>query len=66
MLDTATNLKSILNDPDLLAESAYAAGDWVTGDNGVFEVMNPARGDVIAEVADMSRAQVAATIDAAY
>ncbi|MEM9912904.1 MAG: NAD-dependent succinate-semialdehyde dehydrogenase, partial [Pseudomonadota bacterium] len=47
-------------------ESAYAAGDWVTGDNGVFEVMNPARGDVIAEVADMSRAQVAATIDAAY
>ncbi|MEM6374687.1 MAG: NAD-dependent succinate-semialdehyde dehydrogenase [Pseudomonadota bacterium] len=66
MLDTATNLKSILNDPELLADHAYAAGEWVVGDNGTFDVTNPARGDVIAQVADMSRAQVAATIDAAY
>ncbi|MEM9844933.1 MAG: NAD-dependent succinate-semialdehyde dehydrogenase [Pseudomonadota bacterium] len=66
MLDTATNLKSMLRDPDLLAENAYAAGEWVAGDNGTFDVTNPARGDVIAEVADMSRAQVAQTIDAAY
>ena len=66
MLDTATNLKSMLRDPDLLAENAYAAGEWVAGDNGTFDVTNPARGDVIAEVADMSRAQVARTIDAAY
>ncbi|MEM6578805.1 MAG: NAD-dependent succinate-semialdehyde dehydrogenase [Pseudomonadota bacterium] len=66
MLDTATNLKSMLKDPELLAEKAYAAGEWVAGDNGAFQVTNPARGDVIAEVADMSRAQVAATIDAAY
>ncbi|MEM8538358.1 MAG: NAD-dependent succinate-semialdehyde dehydrogenase [Pseudomonadota bacterium] len=59
MLDTATNLKSLLNDPDLLAERAYAAGEWVDGADGTFEVVNPARGDVIAHVADMSRAQVA-------
>ncbi|MEM9499839.1 MAG: NAD-dependent succinate-semialdehyde dehydrogenase [Pseudomonadota bacterium] len=66
MLDTATNLKSMLKDPDLLAEKAYAAGDWVEGANGTFDVTNPARGDVIAQVADMSREQVAETIDAAY
>src|SRR6056297_3127046 len=62
MLDTATNLKSLLKDPSLLAEQAYAGGEWVDGDNGTFEVTNPARGDVIANVADMSRAQVAKAI----
>ncbi|WP_120500554.1 NAD-dependent succinate-semialdehyde dehydrogenase [Roseovarius sp. EL26] len=59
---TATNLKSLLKDPSLLAEMAYAGGEWVEGDNGTYPVKNPARGDVIANVADMSRAQVADTI----
>ena len=59
MLDSATNLKSLLKDPSLLAEQAYSAGEWVDGDHGTFTVTNPARGDVIANVADMSRAQVA-------
>ncbi len=62
MLDTTTNLKSLLKDPELLAERAYGAGEWMDGDDGTFEVTNPARGDVIANVADMSRAQVAAVI----
>src|SRR6056297_2174271 len=59
---TKTDLKSLLNDPSLLAEQAYLAGQWVDGDEGTFEVTNPARGDVIAHVADLSRAQVAKAI----
>jgi len=53
-----TDLKSRLKDPSLLVEDAYLAGEWVHGDNGRFDVTNPARGDVIAQVADVSRAQV--------
>src|SRR6056297_2705770 len=59
---TKTDLKSLLNDPSLLAEQAYLAGQWVDGDEGTFEVTHPARGDVIAHVADVSRAQVAKAI----
>ncbi len=63
MLDTATNLKSLLKDPDLLAGKAYAGGEWVDGaDGATFEVVNPARGDVIANVADLDRKQVADVI----
>jgi succinate-semialdehyde dehydrogenase/glutarate-semialdehyde dehydrogenase len=62
---TTTDLKSMLKDPSLLAERAYVGGQWVDGDNGTFEVSNPARGDVIAHVADLSRAQVAHAIAAA-
>ncbi|WP_397543730.1 NAD-dependent succinate-semialdehyde dehydrogenase [Roseovarius salis] len=65
MPDTQTDLKSLLKDPSLLAEQAFSGGEWVTGDAGTFEVTNPARGDVIANVADMSRAQVADAIAAA-
>lgn len=66
MLDVTTNLKSLLKDPELLAEKAYAAGEWIDGEGGAtFDVSNPARGDVIAHVADMSRAQVADTIASA-
>jgi succinate-semialdehyde dehydrogenase/glutarate-semialdehyde dehydrogenase len=59
---TTTDLKSMLSDPALLAEKAYIGGQWVDGDNGTFEVTNPARGDVIAHVADLSRRQVAHAI----
>ncbi len=62
MLDATTDLRSLLNDPSLLATQAYIGGQWVDGDNGTFAVTNPARGDVIAEVADLSRAQVADAI----
>ena len=66
MLDAQTNLKGMLNDPELLATQLYLAGEWVAGEAGTFDVTNPARGDVVASVADASRAQVAAAIDAAY
>ncbi len=62
MLDATTDLKSLLKDPDLLATKAYIGGTWVDGENGTFGVTNPARGDTIAEVADLSRAQVAGAI----
>ncbi|MEE4187435.1 MAG: aldehyde dehydrogenase family protein, partial [Roseobacter sp.] len=58
----ATNLKSLLKDPSLLETRAYIGGQWVDGENGTFDVTNPARGDVIAQVADLSRAQVAGAI----
>ena len=41
---TKTDLKSMLKDPSLLCERAYINGEWVDGDNGTFEVTNPARG----------------------
>ncbi len=63
MLDQTTDLQSLLNDPDLLATKAYMAGEWVDG-SGTFPVMNPARGDLIAEVADVSRDAVAKAITA--
>ncbi|QBF33172.1 NAD-dependent succinate-semialdehyde dehydrogenase [Thalassococcus sp. S3] len=62
MLDTTTNLKSLLKDPSLLVTQAYIGGAWVDGDDGTFDVTNPARGDVVAEVADVSRAQIAGAI----
>ncbi|MEL7098130.1 MAG: NAD-dependent succinate-semialdehyde dehydrogenase [Pseudomonadota bacterium] len=66
MLDTTTDLKSMLKDPTLLETRAYVNGAWVDGADGTFDVTNPARGDVIAQVADLSRAEVSAAIDAAY
>ncbi len=66
MLDQNTDLASLLNDPSLLATQAYLAGEWVDADNGdTFEVINPARGDVIAHVADLSRSETARAISAA-
>ena len=64
MLDQTTDLKSRLSDPTLLETRGYVDGTWVEG-SGTFPVTNPARGDVIAEVADLSRAQVADAIAAA-
>jgi len=57
-----TDLKSMLKDPSLLETRAYIGGKWVAGDDGTFDVTNPARGDVVAQVADLSRAQVAGAI----
>ena len=61
-----TNLKDLLKDPSLLATQGYLAGEWVNGEDGAtFDVTNPARGDVIAKVANLSRAQTARAIAAA-
>lgn len=67
MLDTASDLRSMLNDPSLLCTKALVAGEWVDADDGTtFEVTNPARGDVICKVPDLSRKEVARAIDAAH
>ncbi|PTV96329.1 succinate semialdehyde dehydrogenase [Rhodobacter aestuarii] len=66
MPDTATELKTLLKDPSLLCTKALVAGDWVDADDGAtFEVTNPARGDVICSVPDLSRAETARAIEAA-
>ena len=65
MLDKTTDLKGLLKDPSLLETRAYIDGKWVDGAT-TFDVVNPARGDIIAKVADMTRAQVSHAIDVAY
>jgi succinate-semialdehyde dehydrogenase/glutarate-semialdehyde dehydrogenase len=66
MLDSATDLRSILKDPSLLVEQAYIAGEWVSAADGkTFPVTNPARGDVIANVADMTREDARRAIEVA-
>ena len=66
-MSNSTDLANRLIDPTLLATQAYLAGNWTDAANGkTFDVTNPARGDVIAQVADLSRAEIATAIDAAY
>ncbi len=66
MLDTTTDLRSLLDDPELLQTKAYLAGEWVDATDGAtFPVTNPARGDTIAEVASIGREQTAEAIAAA-
>ena len=66
MTQQQTNLKSLLSDPSLLETRAFLGGEWVDAKDGAtFDVTNPARGDVIAKVADLSRDEVAQAIDAA-
>ena len=61
----ATDLGMLLRDPSLLQTRAYVAGEWIEADDGAtFDVVNPARGDVIARVADLSRAEVGRAIAA--
>ncbi len=66
MLESKTNLASLLKDPTLLVTKGFLAGNWVDGEKGAtFDVYNPARGDVVAQVSDLSRVQAAAAIAAA-
>ncbi|MFZ0099073.1 MAG: NAD-dependent succinate-semialdehyde dehydrogenase, partial [Gemmobacter sp.] len=65
-LDSVTDLRSLLKDPSLLGTKAYVAGEWIDADDGTsFEVTNPARGDVIARVPNLGRAETARAIAAA-
>jgi succinate-semialdehyde dehydrogenase / glutarate-semialdehyde dehydrogenase len=45
-------------------DSSYIDGQWVRGPS-TFDVVNPATGEILAEVADLSRAQIELGIDAA-
>ncbi len=66
MLDTATDLRSLLKDPALLPNKAYVAGQWIdAADGATFAITNPARGDIIATVPDLTRADAARAIAAA-
>ena len=66
MLDQ-TDLLSKLSDPSLAPNKAFLGGEWVDAKNGAtFTVTNPARGDVIIELPDISVAEASAAIDAAY
>jgi succinate-semialdehyde dehydrogenase/glutarate-semialdehyde dehydrogenase len=63
MLDQTTDLAGRLSRPDLICSKAYSGGKWVDAADGkTFNVVNPARGDVIAQVADLSREEVAGAI----
>jgi succinate-semialdehyde dehydrogenase/glutarate-semialdehyde dehydrogenase len=63
---STTDLRSILEDPGLLEARAYVAGQWVDADDGAaFPVLNPARGDVICTVPDLTRGETARAIAAA-
>lgn len=67
MSQNSTNLKEMLTDPSLLKTQAFLAGEWVDASDGAtFDVINPARGDVIAKVADLGRADAATAIEAAH
>ncbi|MEM9793401.1 MAG: succinate-semialdehyde dehydrogenase (NADP(+)), partial [Pseudomonadota bacterium] len=66
MLDQ-TNLTDLLQDRSLLISQGLVGGDWVPADSKeTFVVTNPARGDVLAQVPDMGRAETARAIEAAY
>ena len=63
---TTTDLKNLLSDPTLLCSKAYVAGEWIDADSGAtFEVKNPARGDVLTTLPDLSILEVKRAIDAA-
>ncbi|MGR3631470.1 MAG: NAD-dependent succinate-semialdehyde dehydrogenase [Limimaricola soesokkakensis] len=67
MLDDRTDIKSLLRRPDLVRDRAFLGGKWVAAKDGkTFDVTNPARGDVLASVADLSRAEIAQAIDIAH
>ena len=63
---TSTNLKNLLKDPSLLCNKAFVAGEWIDAKDGAtFDVKNPARGDVLTTLPDLSIIEVKRAIDAA-
>ena len=67
MLDSVTDLASLLKDPSLLVFKSYVAGEWIAADDGsTFAVTNPARGDVICQLPNLGRAEAARAIKAAH
>ena len=54
-----------LKDPTLLQSHAFLGGEWVAG-NRTFPVLNPATGEKLADVADLTSQDVTTAIDLAY
>lgn len=61
-------LLSRLADKSLVTDRALVGGDWVSSaqDGKTFDVTNPATGEIIATLPDLSRAETAKAIDTAY
>ncbi|WP_275097220.1 NAD-dependent succinate-semialdehyde dehydrogenase [Sedimenticola hydrogenitrophicus] len=56
----------MLQDPTLLKSAAYIDGDWCPADSGkVFTVTNPATGETVGSVPDMSAVETRRAIEAA-
>ncbi len=63
---THKTLEASLNDPSLLRLKSFVAGDWIDADDGAkFAVSNPARDQVICEIADVGVAETRRAIEAA-
>ncbi|MCP4597652.1 NAD-dependent succinate-semialdehyde dehydrogenase [Neptuniibacter sp.] len=57
-------MKLQLKDSSLLQTQAFINGEWVDGDSGEsFPVLNPATGEVLAEVSSVGQAETARAID---
>ncbi|WP_137896475.1 NAD-dependent succinate-semialdehyde dehydrogenase [Ramlibacter sp. 2FC] len=63
-MDTPTSPLALLNDPSLLKTDALINGQWVAGP-GRFEVLDPATGRKLADVANLGPEQAQAAIAAA-
>ena len=63
---TNTTFPAKLNDAALLRHQAYIGGQWTDADDkATFSVDNPASGQIIAEVANLGKAEAARAIEAA-
>jgi len=62
-MSTPTSLS--LRDPSLLETRAYVNGQWIDGAT-TFDVIDPATGRLVAEVADLDVAAAAKAVDAAH
>ncbi|NKW79070.1 aldehyde dehydrogenase family protein, partial [Rhodobacteraceae bacterium R_SAG7] len=62
-MSTPTSLS--LRDPSLLETRAYVNGQWIDGAT-TFDVIDPATGRLVAEVADLDAAAAAKAVDAAH
>ena len=57
---------SNLKDPSLLKSQSYINGQWTDADSGrTFDVIDPASGEVLAQVADLSAIETGRAIEAA-
>lgn len=63
-MDMKTSPLSTLNDPSLLKTDALVGGEWMAGDNR-FDVIDPATGQKLADVANLGAAATEAAIAAA-
>ncbi|MEO1574544.1 MAG: NAD-dependent succinate-semialdehyde dehydrogenase [Pseudomonadota bacterium] len=56
----------MLNDSDLLRTRGFVGGQWLAADDGrAFDVLNPANGETVAQVADFGARDTERAIDAA-